>query len=1823
MNRPVLIGLRTLSWSAALLLLVSGCLVDPPPDDDDVTSDDDDSVPDDDDSVPDDDDSAPDDDDVAPDDDDSAPDDDDSAPDDDDVAPDDDDSIPDDDDSAPDDDDSAPDDDDVAPDDDDSGPDDDDVAPDDDDSAPDDDDSGPDDDDSAPDDDDDSAPDDDDSAAGDDDDSAPSGPEVCGSGFDEDGDGSADCADSDCAWDLACQPVLPDMAAPRVVLLISPYIVDVGDVVTIEVLASDDVGVTSLGVEVDGTPLALTAGVASYTATYSGMLDVEAEAEDAVGNTDVEISTLIVIDPSDVVPPVGSFDAALDGATITAAVELVGTVADDSGLIDYALDFSPAGQDDWTRFAGGPGPIYNDVLGVLDPTLMYDGWTDVRLQTVDVGGNVVDLVVTVRIDAPVKTGNMTVEFEDLRVPMAGVPILLKRRYDSRKRSTVGDFGHGWELDSNSVRITKNRPEGEDGWFEQLVLVWMFWYYQMGVSESHQVSIDLGGGEVREFDFTVSPALSSTSWTTNQTGAYWNESTFSGSELVGGIGEPASCYLVGDDLYGGITGTLYDLDTYQLVLQDGTYLHLSRQEGILHLSDPNGNGVDFTDLGIDHSGGQSVVYVRDTEDRITQIVDPDGGAVTYSYDAAGDLVAVADRDGNTTTFTYTADHYLQDVHDPTGARLVRNYYDDAGRLIQQCDGLAACVEFDWNPLSGQELRTDRNGYTSIVQHDAAGNIVAETDPLGRTIAYTWDANGNMLTETNPSGAARSHVYSGYAKLSSADFEGCAESWTYDASGRVTDATDALGNVLSSVYDVAGNLAQEIDRLGHTKDYVVDASGNVVSFSDRNGAVTTWTYDASGWKTGETDPEGNVTAWTYDGVGRRLSQTDAFGTTWYGYDDAGLMVEVIAPDGSVDSYTYDEAGRETSWTDALGRVTSYVYDYNGNRVQTVYPDGTSTSAEFDGEGRKVSETDELGNVTVHVRDGAGQVVELHQPDGGFELRSYDDDGNLIELEDVLGNLWTYSYDANGNRLSETDPLGETTSWAYDCAGRAVQITNANGVSTDYEYDAEGRKTLITRAVGTPAESVEQLIYDAEGNTLERILPDGTGWTYSYDGNGKLLTTTDPLGAVTAFTYDGAGNRLTQTDALGRTTAFTYDSRGDQTSRTTPAGRSTTWQYDPVGRLVAMTDAAGEVTTYEYDDRDRLTGTLYADGTTAVVTYDARGNQLSVDLDGEVTSWTYDPSCGCRTWSQLNPDGSTLAWTYDALGRQETLSGTSGSATHSVERSYDAASRLATVSDSSGRTATYYYDAAGNRIAEDRSNATSSTWSYDAANRLTDVLHTDSTGLPMQGFTYTLDAIGNRIQLTEQDGSSVDWTYDAGHRLISETRTGPASQTGTWAYDAVGNRVEQVLDSAVTAYAYDDDDRMLTAGVTAYTYDELGRQLSCDDGTDLDLSSWDALGRLVEVTRNGGQLVSYGYDAMGNRTSRTDSSGERRYLVDGARELAMVLLETDDLGSPVATYTYGDDLVAQDRGGERWYYKDGLGSVRGLADELGNWTDTYVYDAWGRGLLQTGATPNDYMFAGEQVDPLTGHYYLRARYMDPESGRFLSHDPASGSARDPISLHRYLYTPDDPVNFVDPSGEFFGIATSAAMFAVQFRSSFLMWTLKSLLMTTYVLNPATQLMRLGGNLGGPLGMAVTRAGAELAKWGMKWILVQFAWAIVYGALPIVGWILMVYTALSWRKQIMFMARHRALIPMAVSAAARAEGVIRNLPDDIPRGNRFSDCVEAQSGIPAQQLERAVTRFVQDHGAGRNLQPSMVQLMEMMVPVYTAIDQCVRIFQGQPQGG
>jgi len=110
------------------------------------------------------------------------------------------------------------------------------------------------------------------------------------------------------------------------------------------------------------------------------------------------------------------------------------------------------------------------------------------------------------------------------------------------------------------------------------------------------------------------------------------------------------------------------------------------------------------------------------------------------------------------------------------------------------------------------------------------------------------------------------------------------------------------------------------------------------------------------------------------------------------------------------------------------------------------------------------------------------------------------------------------------------------------------------------------------------------------------------------------------------------------------------------------------------------------------------------------------------------------------------------------------------------------------------------------------------------------------------------------------------------------------------------------------------------------------------------------------------------------------------------------------------------------------DGLGSTRALTDISGLLTDAYAYEAFGEIIKQLGNTQNSYLFAGEQRDPNLGLDYLRARYLDVNSGRFYGRDIFRGYHKNPITLNKFIYANSNPVNIIDPSGKFglIGFAT-----------------------------------------------------------------------------------------------------------------------------------------------------------------------------------------------------
>ncbi len=684
---------------------------------------------------------------------------------------------------------------------------------------------------------------------------------------------------------------------------------------------------------------------------------------------------------------------------------------------------------------------------------------------------------------------------------------------------------------------------------------------------------------------------------------------------------------------------------------------------------------------------------------------------------------------------------------------------------------------------------------------------------------------------------------------------------------------------------------------------------------------------------------------------------------------------------------------------------------NLLTTAYPGGKTISHTYDAEGNALSTTDRGGNTTSYKYDVLNRVTEITHPGGGVIGMEYDA-GGLTATVDERGKRSSFEWNSVGKRTKITDALGNVTRIEYDANGNERSVTDAEGNTVTYECDALNRRIKTIFQDGTFTSAMYH--GDSGDNKASETDQAGRMTSFGYDSAGRLKEVTDAKGGITLFTYDEVGNRLTQSDPNGNTKYWHYDDLGRALRHRLPEGTAEeSYAYDPNGNVVAKTDSNGDTVEYEYDGHNRLTKKAYPDGSEVLFTYTDNGRRKTVTDARGVTGYEYDTLNRLR--KVTDPDGTEISYTYDAKGNRTSVTVPSGR----TDYAYDDLNRLKTVTDPDGGVTSYVYDRVGNRKSVTYPNGIVAEYMYDRLHRLIKLENRNAAGDLISGYIYTLGPAGNREQTEElHSGRVVRYSYDELHRMTAEEITDPVlgNETISYAHDAFGNRLAKGSSGGTISYSYNDNDELEAESGLTYGYDDNGNTVSRNDGTDTVAYGYDYENRLVSAGS-----VGYAYDTDGIRVGSANGGSVTDYLVDKNRQYAQVLEEKGAAGS--VSYVHGDDLISRKQGGEtRYYVYDGHGSVRHLTDADGTVTDSYIYDAFGNLRDHLGDSDNRYLYAGEQYDPDAGLYYLRARYYDPKSGRFLTHDPYQGRQHEPVTLHRYLYAGANPIRYADPSGESF---------------------------------------------------------------------------------------------------------------------------------------------------------------------------------------------------------
>ena len=374
-----------------------------------------------------------------------------------------------------------------------------------------------------------------------------------------------------------------------------------------------------------------------------------------------------------------------------------------------------------------------------------------------------------------------------------------------------------------------------------------------------------------------------------------------------------------------------------------------------------------------------------------------------------------------------------------------------------------------------------------------------------------------------------------------------------------------------------------------------------------------------------------------------------------------------------------------------------------------------------------------------------------------------------------------------------------------------------------------------------------------------------------------------------------------------------------------------------------------------------------------------EIAYDADGAVATMGTRPVAAGRFpeetttfgWtaggrlSSVATDWGSVSYGWDAQGRPSTLT---DSLTGSWSYGYDADNRLTTVSRSSGRTRTFGYTPAG-RLASVVSDGVETTLGYGGSGRL--VSREDAAG----AHTFAYDERGRLTTATHASGVA-DEAY--GYDLNTNRTDGPSP-------------ADRLESDARWTYTWDADGRLSsrtersTGATTTYT--------------------WNAFDELVAIDAPMGR-TTFVYDGLGRRVE-VDWEGSRwTFVYLGAA--VQGILDPDGALWSWETHGLDGELLAEWRPeGVREAWTDERGTRTGWWSD-GSWSWSWR-SAYGAGETPTEVEASAYTWhAG---DP-TGLVYMRARYYDPEIGRFLSEDPLPAG-------NLYAYAGGDPVGLWDPTG------------------------------------------------------------------------------------------------------------------------------------------------------------------------------------------------------------
>jgi trimeric autotransporter adhesin len=732
----------------------------------------------------------------------------------------------------------------------------------------------------------------------------------------------------------------------------------------------------------------------------------------------------------------------------------------------------------------------------------------------------------------------------------------------------------------------------------------------------------------------------------------------------------------------------------------------------------------------------------------------------------------------------------------------------------------------------------DGIVTQLEYDAQGDQELSATPDGNsggqlaTTTSTYNADGEELTKVAPDG-----------NISGANAGNYTTTTAWNADGQQTSVTQGNG---SGYTDTPRAIS-----------YTYDGDGNQTKVKDARGYTTTTVFNADDQATFATNPDSDSVLVCYDGDGNTAQTVPPVGVA------AGSLTAASCPTSYPAGYTDRLTSDSTVSTfNAMAKMTSqttpapagqsgyetstYTYDGNGNVLTTTAPPTSNTNGAPD-------------QVTVNTYNSTGQLASQTAGSGTSAASTV-----------------SYCYDPDGDKTSAVYADGNTSGTAA-CSTSSPWTVTATGQAkyqTTYSYDSicelVSTVTPANTASSTPTTTAT---YDAAGNMLTRTDPDGvkTTWTYTPLNQVATITYSGSSAHSVSYSYDASGNQTGMTDATG-TSSTMYDSFGELTSAENGASQTVGYGYNADGEVTGITYplpstatwATTDTVTYGYDDGDELTSVTDFNGHQISIgnTADGLPNSVGLGSSGDTTATTYDATGSPLVISLKNSSSTLQSFTYSDAPSGTALSETDtpSSSDSPADYTYDAQSRVTSMTPGSGTTRDYGFDASANLTLL----PTGATGTYNYADQLTSSVLSGTTT------DYTYNADGEQLASTQGSTTESSGTWNGAGQLATYDNA-EADMTAA-SYNGNGVRASTTITpsgkSAVSqGYVWNTIPQvpeLLMDGTNAYVYDggiAPVEQVSLSAGT-LTYLVTDSLGSVRGTVNSSGTLTgTTSYDAWGS--------------------------------------------------------------------------------------------------------------------------------------------------------------------------------------------------------------------------------------------------------------------------------------------------------------------------------------------------------------------------